>query len=147
MKKHFLLISILLCIYQLSFSQGKVDIYSDHFDNKAIKPVVIEDIEQKFKSDSISQNNKYVYCEIVGKSNLLGNKISRIEIDYGQEVSFGTIKYQRTLEDKSGKVVKFNSMVHALNYMGSLGWEFVQAYAVKNNSQNQYHYLLKRKIE
>ena len=29
MKKHFLLISILLCIYQLSFSQGKVvdDIY------------------------------------------------------------------------------------------------------------------------
>ena len=155
MKKHFLLISILLCIYQLSFSQCKVvdDIYynssnstkTEKKNEKVIKPVLKEDIE--VKNDSISQSSKFVYCEIVGTGNLLGTKISRIEIDYGQEVSFWNQYNQRTLKDDSGKVVKFNSMVDALNYMGSLGWEFAQAYVVTNGNQNVYHFLLKRKIE
>jgi hypothetical protein len=41
-------------------------------------------------------------------------------------------------------------MVDALNYMGELGWEFVQAYVITMDmglsKQNVYHYLLKHRI-
>jgi len=83
---------------------------------------------------------KYVYCEIIGTSNLLGTKVT-IAIDYGESVKFGEDK---RLRDDQGKVQKFNSMIDALNYMGDQGWEFVQAYVVTHNSNtNVYHYLLK----
>ncbi len=68
----------------------------------------------------------------------------KIDIDYGQEVSFWN--QDRRLRDENGKSVKFNSMVDALNYMGTLGWEFVQAYVVTVGQQNVYHWLLKREL-
>ena len=88
---------------------------------------------------------KYVYCEIVGTSNLLATKVT-IVIDYGESFKFGEDK---RLRDDQGKVQKFNSMIDALNYMGDQGWEFVQAYVVTHNSNNTniYHYLLKGEIK
>jgi hypothetical protein len=87
---------------------------------------------------------KYVYCEIVGTSNILGTKVT-IVIDYGESVKFGEDK---RLKDDQGKVQKFNSMIDALNYMGDQGWEFVQAYVVIHNSSTYvYHYLLKGEIK
>jgi len=101
------------------------------------------------KIDSVSITKKYVYCEIVGNESLLSSKL-KIDIDYGQDVSFW---YQdRRLKDENGKSIKFNSMVDALNYMGALGWEFVQAYVVTTTySGGQYnnvlHWLLKRELQ
>ena len=50
--------------------------------------------------------------------------------------------------DADGKVQEFNSMVDAMNYMGTLGWEFEQAYVVTMGSgagaSNVYHWLLSK---
>jgi len=83
--------------------------------------------KDNLKVDSISVTKKYVYCEILGTGSLFSTKV-KIDIDYGQEVGFWN--QDRRLKDENGKSVKFNSMVDALNYMGTLGWEFVQAYVV-----------------
>jgi hypothetical protein len=101
--------------------------------------------KDNLKVDSISVTKKYVYCEILGTGSLFSTKV-KIDIDYGQEVGFWN--QDRRLKDENGKSVKFNSMVDALNYMGTLGWEFVQAYVVTMPSmggqQNVYHWILKR---
>lgn len=94
------------------------------------------------------QNNEqidqveYTYCQLLGTSKFLSTKIY-VEIDFGQENSFW--KNTRLLKDENGKLVTFNSMVDALNFMGNFGWEFVQAYVVTTNNQNVYHWLLRIK--
>lgn len=103
--------------------------------------------KDNIKTDSISITKNYVYCEILGTGSLFSTKV-KIDIDYGQEVSFWN--QDRRLKDENGKSVKFNSMVDALNYMGTLEWEFVQAYVVTmpsmGSQQNVYHWLLKREL-
>ena len=85
---------------------------------------------------------KYDYCEIVGTSKLLSNKVT-VQIDFGEATKFFA---DNRYKDESGKPVTFNGMIDAMNYMGAQGWEFVQAYAVTNNNNPAvYHYVLKRK--
>lgn len=85
----------------------------------------------------------YVYCELVGTSKFMSNKV-KVQVDYGQATSFWKgISY---MKDKDGKNIEFNSMVDAMNYFGKQGWEFVQAYVVTNNNQNVYHWLLKKVV-
>jgi len=84
----------------------------------------------------------YVYCQLVGTSNLLGTKVT-VEIDFGQKKKL----FESTrLKGKDGKPIKFNSMIDALNYMGNQGWEFEQAYAIYTGNSNVYHYLLKKPV-
>lgn len=90
-----------------------------------------------------AQDEKYVYAEIVGTSNLTNTKVT-IVIDFGQETKFAEDK---RLRDEDGKIKKFNSMVDAMNWMGAMGWEFQQAYAVTMGSTNVYHWLLKKNIK
>ena len=91
-----------------------------------------------FAQDSV----KYDYCEIVGTSRLLSNKVT-VEIDFGQKTKFFS---DNRYKDESGKSVVFNSMIDAMNFMGNQGWDFVQAYAVTVNSNSLvYHYVLKKK--
>ncbi len=86
-----------------------------------------------------------VYCEIVGKAaGFFKNKVE-IEVDFGQEKSwFGG---RNPLSDSSGKVLKFNSMIDALNHMAEDDWSFVNAYAITVKEQNIYHYLMKKTVE
>lgn len=82
------------------------------------------------------------YCELVGTQNLLGKVV--VSVDFGQTSLFS----DNRLVDENGDVLKFNSMVDAMNYMGALGWEFEQAYVVTHsygkNSSNIYHWLLSK---
>jgi hypothetical protein len=59
--------------------------------------------------------SKYSYCEIVGTANLLATKVS-VELDFGQKVNF--LQDTRYKDPATGKVIKFNSMVDAMNFMG-----------------------------
>jgi hypothetical protein len=110
----------------------------------AISSFMIIGINQKSfaqQSDTI----QYVYCQIVGTSKFMSNKIT-IEIDFGQ---FRSIWTDNRLKDPTtGERRVFNGMIDALNYMGDMGWEFVQAYVITVSSgtgyQNVYHYLLKK---
>lgn len=98
--------------------------------------------------DTISE--KYVYVLLMGYGSPLSFNV-KIEIDYGQAVDYWSWNNQKILRDETGKAIKFNSMVDAMNYMGSLGWEFVQAYAYSVpgvfGTQMVYHYLFKQQVK
>jgi len=84
------------------------------------------------------------YLQIVGTGRLFSDKV-RIEIDFGQNTTFFAMNRKETIiKDADGNNVVFNSMIDALNYMSSHGFEFVQAYAFAINNQNVYHYLMKK---
>jgi hypothetical protein len=84
------------------------------------------------------------YCIIVGTTQMFSTKV-KITVDFGEERSFwGGRDY---ITDETGNVVKFNSMVDALNYMNSIGWQFVSAYPMVSNQGTCYHYLMKRNIK
>ena len=64
------------------------------------------------------------YCEVVATGRLFSKKVT-IEVDFGEERSF--FKDTR-LRDDDGAVVRFNSLVDALNYMGTQNWHLVNAF-------------------
>ena len=96
---------------------------------------------QMEKNDTI-KSNQFLYCEIVGESNLLQTKV-RVAVDFGKEINYWTQYRDKFLVDENGKRIKFNSMIDALNYMAKLGWKFEQAYVVSTQNQLVYHYLLR----
>ena len=87
-----------------------------------------------------------VYAELLGETNLMRTKVT-ISIDFGQETSFWQQHAQKQLVDAQGREMKFNSMVDAMNYMGTLGWEFEQAYVVTVGQQNVYHWLMSKVVD
>jgi hypothetical protein len=84
------------------------------------------------------------YVRIVGTSKLLTTKLT-IEIDFGQRTKFFSSGKETIVKDIDGKAMDFNSMIDALNFMSSNGFEFVTAYALTIGNQNVYHYLLRNK--
>lgn len=86
-----------------------------------------------------SQQSK-VYCELLGYQKLLSLKVN-VQVDFGQNPYTNNF-----LVDENGKAMTFNSMIDAMNYMGKLGWEFENAYAITHGSQNVYHWLLSKYI-
>ena len=85
------------------------------------------------------------YVEIIGTSKLLSRKMT-IELDFGQRNKAFTGKDTK-IKDKNGKLLAFNSMIDALNFMSKNGYEFVNAYVVTADDQSERHYVLKRKQE
>lgn len=83
------------------------------------------------------------YVQIVGTNKLFSSKVT-IEIDFGQRTKLLGSYKESGIVDENEQRVEFNSMIDALNFMTSQGYEFVQAYAVSSDNQNVYHYLLKR---
>lgn len=90
---------------------------------------------------TIYAQNK-VYCEIVEPAQI-GKKV-KIIIDFGQEREKN--KGQQVLVNKKGEIIQFNSKIDALNYMTTLGWDFVQAYTVatgsSGNVSSKIHWVL-----
>lgn len=90
------------------------------------------------------------YCEIVGSGNLTGTKV-KIEVDFGQKVSWMGQKNQRTLVDEQGKKMEFNSMMDAVNYLAQFGWTLHSTYAVAESkgmggNGSVYHYILTKTV-
>lgn len=91
------------------------------------------------KAQTVPSNvTNYTYCEIIGVSISFTTKI-KINIDYGQPVDL--MKGVQPLKDSKGNIIKFNSMVDAINYMNALGWEFFQVYFADCS-----HYLFRKPI-
>jgi hypothetical protein len=80
------------------------------------------------------------YIQIVGASRLNGQVV--ITIDYGQK---SKLFKPSVIKGPNGKSKVFNSMMGALNFFNSNGWEYINSYAITVGSSNVYHYLLKRK--
>lgn len=83
------------------------------------------------------------YVQIVGTQKIIGNKVL-IQIDFGQETKFFKQAQQSVLKDETGKMLDFNSMIDALNFMSANGYDFVSAYTISITNQNVYHYLLRK---
>ena len=85
-----------------------------------------------------------IYCELLGTQQFLSKKVT-VQVDFGQETRYFA---DNRLVDADGKVIVFNSMVDAMNYMGTMGWEFEQAYVVTigsgSSTSNVYHWLLSK---
>ena len=86
-----------------------------------------------------------VFAELVGsQKGLFSNKVT-VKVDFGQNVSFWKSNDMK-LVDSEGKDIVFNSMVDAMNFMGTCGWDFVQAYVVTSSNQNVYHWLMQKEV-
>lgn len=85
------------------------------------------------------------YIQIVGTSKMMSNKLT-IQLDFGQENKFFSSK-DTQVKDENGKLLVFNSMIDALNFLSTNGYEFIDAYAITVGNQNVFHYMLKRKEE
>jgi len=132
------LLTFLLVIPGVAFSQVD-DVYGSNNTRvkkeKTVKPVSLDTLK----------GDRFVYAQIVGTGRMLSTKVD-VEIDYGQEKKLFNPDDNRIMDEQTGKAKKFNSMVDAMNYMGVLGWEFVQAYVVTTNGSNVYHWLMKRYV-
>ena len=89
-----------------------------------------------------TEETRYIYAELVGRQKLFTTKMA-VSIDYGQHSKWYS---DNRIRDRHGKVVAFNSMIDALNVMGSQGWQFVQAYVAPEDNVNVYHWVLKRAL-
>lgn len=88
---------------------------------------------------SIDDKKEVVFCElIVIKKPFKSEFIAGL--DYGQ--------YQKGKQyvEEDGKEKEFNSEIHAINYMVSLGWELYHVFEPASTSNGvELHYLFKRK--
>lgn len=82
------------------------------------------------------------YCRLVAQNRLLSNRVN-IDVDYGDERKL--FSDNRMRDEETGRVKKFNTVVDALNYMGSQGWILVNAFPVQDGSNNlTLHYYFKK---
>jgi len=81
------------------------------------------------------------YCTVVATPRLLSSRVT-IDIDYGEKRSAWK---DNRLKDEEGRVKKFNSVIDALNYMGSQGWMLVNAFPVSTgNNTYIYNYVFRK---
>ena len=80
------------------------------------------------------------YCQVIATPRLLSNKVT-IDIDFGEEKSYWK---DTRLKGYDGKFKKFNTIIDALNFMGKEGWVFINAYPVRSNDTEIYHFAFKK---
>ena len=81
------------------------------------------------------------YCEVIATGRAFSNKVT-VDIDYGQERS---IWKDNRLKNEDGRLRKFNSVIDAVNYLGTQGWKLVNAFPVYTGSGPMvYHYVFKK---
>jgi hypothetical protein len=83
------------------------------------------------------------YCRLVAINKLFSNKVN-IDIDFGDERKF--FSDTRIRDEETGRVKKFNTVVDALNYLGSQGWVLVNAFPVSDGSSYTYHYYFRKQF-
>lgn len=102
----------------------------------------LSNLKSQTVNDVLIKDIDVQYIQIVGTSQLLSNKVT-IEIDFGQATKFFSTK-DTQVKDETGKLMKFNSMIDALNFFSKNGYRFVTAYVITIANQNVYHYLLEK---
>ena len=89
-----------------------------------------------------------VYCQLTGVSNErdLIRQDADVWIDYGQRSPYQT---RNKIAGADRKMLRFNSVVAALNFMIANGWELVSLHVTseEDGDSDQFIYLLKKKTE
>jgi hypothetical protein len=79
------------------------------------------------------------YVELRISSALNPTKV-KVYVDYGQAFS---LKRQNIMTPDK-KVVKFNSAVHALNFMDKNGWDYIEIVAVQAGESTTFKYVMQK---
>jgi len=88
----------------------------------------------------------YQYCILKINNKIFSSKVE-FTIDLGNE-TFTAGLYSEALMQKTEAVTKFTSLIDALNYLSTLGWEIVHVHyqELSGTTYNNPHYLMKRKV-
>ena len=101
--------------------------------------VLLSSVVSKAQTDTSKVEQ---YCQLIATPRILSNKVT-IDIDFGEEKSFWR---DNRLKTDEGKIKKFNTIIEAMNYMGSDGWIFINAYPVRFGEMERYHFAFKKQF-
>lgn len=93
--------------------------------------------------NSFSQK-KEVYAIVNVQGKALFDPTVTIAVDFGQKTK---LLADHRLRNEAGELVTFNSVVDALNYMGSQGWRLFDTQFIRGEHVDHYNYLFKREVE
>jgi hypothetical protein len=84
------------------------------------------------------------YVAIIGLARVSRSKV-RIQINFGRQIPLLPSRKENIIRDAEGKLVEFEAMVEALNFMAEIGYELVSTNVANFNDGSQFHYVLKKK--
>lgn len=87
---------------------------------------------------------KFEYCELTGTYKAFSSK-QIITVDFGQDRSAWI--NPKVKDEQATKIKGFESMVDAMNYMATDGWELVQAYTYNGARGTTFVWLLKKAVQ
>lgn len=78
--------------------------------------------------DGVNINNlqEVQMVRMIAQERFLSNKVT-IFIDYGQSINGGSRNRMEVIDPNNGDRIKFNSVMHAVNYLIANGWRYVEA--------------------
>ena len=78
--------------------------------------------------DGVNINNleEVSMIRMIAQERFLSNRVT-IFIDYGQSVQGGARQRMEVINPRDGKRIRFNSVMHATNYLIDNGWEYVES--------------------
>ncbi|NJB85471.1 hypothetical protein GGR26_001216 [Lewinella marina] len=78
--------------------------------------------------DGVNINNlqEVQMVRMIAQERFLSNKVT-IFIDYGQSINGGSRNRMEVIDPNNGERIKFNSVMHAVNYLIANGWRYVEA--------------------
>lgn len=94
------------------------------------------------KNVNINKLRNVKYIEISQVNTPFTRKV-RIKINYGQRKRSN--KHTLLRSGLRGKFMKFNGMIDALNYLDSMGWEYMDSYTLQDGDQFVSRMVLRRK--
>ena len=92
----------------------------------------------------ITQNEQYLFCELIVTQNMFGKEQSlkfeygSVEKTWGDSVQFHLIKLSELKKQKT--------LINGLNLMGLHGWEVIHTYKSSESSYVQEHFVFQKKI-
>ena len=83
--------------------------------------------------DGVNINNiqEVQMIRMIAQERFLSNKVT-IFIDYGQSINGGARNRMEVIDPRSDDRIKFNSVMHAVNYLIANGWVYQEAMVLPN---------------
>ena len=106
---------------------------------------IYSSIDTKDVNRIVYENEKIeIFCDLVSTRKFLGTD-EIITVNYGSRDSIW--KHEKMFSIMPSDLKKYNSVIDALNYMGSEGWREISSHSSSQNSYIVKHYILKKEIK
>ena len=106
---------------------------------------IYSSIDTKDVNRIVYENEKIeIFCDLVSTRKFLGTD-EIITVNYGSRDSIW--KNEKMFSIMPSDLKKYNSVIDALNYMGSEGWTEISSHSSSQNSYIVKHYILKKEIK